>query len=181
MYHTTKSKSKKRRSQIKPRLSANKPKENLFFQAGNKKTRSRPASQLQPAKLQLPTKNCFRRTEKAPNRRKRRGSNPASPNKWTSPAPAARPYRASWYHVETKLSLCPAFKNLLQGNFKIVTAQKSYDLNGSTSTPWFKKDDRSIVVYIIGEYNSEPQGPKRPRGTERRTPRGCSLASYYRI
>ena len=95
-----------------------------FFKQEIRKTRSRPEFQVQPAKLQLPMKkNYYRRTEKAPNRRKRRGSNPASPNKWTSPAPAARPYRASWYHVETKLSLCPAFINLLQGNFKIVTTQ----------------------------------------------------------
>ena len=48
-----------------------------FCQRGSKKTGSRPEFPLQLAKLRPPTpKNCVRSTEEAPNRRKRRGSNP---------------------------------------------------------------------------------------------------------
>ena len=61
-----------------------------------------------------------------------------------------------------------------------VTVQKSLDLNGSTSTPWFKKDGRSHSWFTLGRiYDCEPQEPNRPRGTERRTPRGYTLASSY--
>ena len=175
-YYTTKSNSKNGETKVKPRLPVNKSKEKYVLNQETRKTRSRPDSQLQLTKLQFPIKKTiFSSDRKDTQPQEVEGIEPsASPNEWTSPVPAARPYHDCWCHEETKLLFCPAFKNLLQGNFNIVTTPKcklwrecvhSMDQGGSWSMYYYSHYRVNANVSPRDQTTPEEQKGKHTGGT----------------